>query len=100
MENFGPVKEKLQPVLLWIHLPRLPVKIWNEIILRHILSPIGKLYKVGHNLKEVSKVYALEFVREGILYECCGSQSHHFDFCVFNSKNLLLRLKIAAGFSS
>lgn len=109
-------------MLLWIRFPRLPNEMWNEIVLRHILSLIGKLYKVYHNSEEFSKgLFArvcvevditrslkrkINYVQEGILYEhlldyenitsiCfgCGSQSYRFNFCTFTSKNVAFKVE-------
>lgn len=115
-------KEKLQPVLLWICPPRLPLEMWNEILLRHILSPFGRLYKVAITQRRCQRVYLQEspvdvdiskplkrkilYVREGGPYEClldyenirnicfrCDSQSHHFDSFVLTLRVLPLRLR-------
>lgn len=61
------------------------MEMWNEIVLRHILSPISKLYKVDCNSEEVSKGFfarvcvdvdiskplkrKIKYVREGSLYD-------------------------------
>lgn len=100
---FDPLKES---ILLWVHLPRLPLEIWNENIVRIILKPIGKLFKIDPNSVDISKrLFAcdcfvvdiskplktkLKYIRGGSLYECfidyenitnifygCGSQTHN-----------------------
>lgn len=91
-------------------------------MLRHILTPIGWLYKVDHRSEEVCKgLFArvcveldiskpfklkIKYIRDGILYECfldyenitnichgCGSQAHKFDSYVFKSKHLVFKVK-------
>lgn len=52
-KNFDPVKQRIQFVPLWIRIPRLPIELWNELILKNILSPSGNL--VDHKSEEVSK---------------------------------------------
>lgn len=37
------------------NLPRLPLELWDGLILRKILKPIGKMYKVDAKSKEISK---------------------------------------------
>lgn len=54
-KKISPIKEKLQTVLLWIHLPYLPLEMWKDRALRHILSPICRLIKIDHDSEEVSK---------------------------------------------
>lgn len=36
-KNFDAVKEKLNSILLWIRLLRLPLEMWNDKVLWHIL---------------------------------------------------------------
>lgn len=52
-KKFDPVKEKIQFIPLWIRI--LPLEMWNELILRHILSPIGNLLRIDHKPEKVSK---------------------------------------------
>lgn len=47
-KSFDPVKEKIQFIPLWNRIPRLPIELWNETILKHILSPIGSLIRMDH----------------------------------------------------
>lgn len=92
---------------------------WNELILRHILSPINNLLRIDHKPEKVSKGLIarvcvefdiikpvkkrLKYFHEDVVYEnlldcenitniCfgCDSQSHKFDSCALNSKVLLL----------
>lgn len=116
------MKENLQSVLLWIKLPCRPIEMWNETILRHILQPIGCLYKVELNSKEISKglftrvclevdisnplKMKIKYIRDDVLYECfldydnitnicygCGSQNHKFDSCSFNTKSVAFHIE-------
>lgn len=100
--HFSPIKEKLNTVLLWIRLPRLPLEMWNEKVLIHIISSISNLVKIDHNSEEkglfacicvaidVSKPLKrmIKYVLDDVFYEClleyenitcicfgCGSQS-------------------------
>lgn len=126
--HFDPTKEKLNTVLLWIRLPRLPLEMWNGKVLKHIISPIGNLSKINNNSEEVAKglfaricvevdvskplkrtiKYVLvDVYRECLLdYEnitsiCFGfeSQSHKFDSYKCNSKNIALELESFKRFS-
>lgn len=54
-QHFDPAKENLYSVLLWVPLPRLPLELWNENILRTILKLVGKLSKLDPNSDEISK---------------------------------------------
>lgn len=47
----------------WVCLPRHPLKLWNEPIVRKILKSIEKVYKVDANSEEMSKGL---FTRVGI----------------------------------
>lgn len=121
-KNFDPVKERIQFVPLWIRIPGIPIELWNELILKHILSPIGNLIRMYHKSEEVSKGFfvrvcvqvdiskhlkrKLKYFFESVIYEClldyenitnicfgCGSQSHKFDSCTLNSKNIAIELR-------
>lgn len=53
---FCPIKKRLKlTVLLWIRLPRLPLEMWNEKVLRHTIGLIGNLTKIDQNSEEVKK---------------------------------------------
>lgn len=54
-KSFDPIKEKLHIVISWIRLSRLPLKMWNDRVLRHILTPAAKPIKIDHKSKELSK---------------------------------------------
>lgn len=105
-------------MLLWIRLPRLPLEMWNEKVLRHILTPISRLYKVDHNFDETSKALfarvcvevdinkplkmKTKYIQNGIIYECfldCEnitsicSGYHRPGSCVLNSKSLAFKVE-------
>lgn len=101
-------------------LPRLPLKILNEKVLKYIPSPIGQLIKIGDKPEEVSKGLfsrvsvevdvskplkrKLKYFHEGVFCECLldyanitnicfgrGSQPHKLDSYMFNSTSIALR---------
>lgn len=55
LNNFDPIKENILFVLLWVRLPCLPLEMWNEKILSHILKHIVRVFKLDPNSEEVSE---------------------------------------------
>lgn len=121
-KEFWSCKWKALIVLLWIHLPSLPLQMLNDRVSRHILSPIGKLIKIDHKSEEMSEgLFAcvwvevnvikplkrkLKYFDEGFFYEClphyenitnicfrCGSQFIILILVCLILKALLLKLR-------
>lgn len=53
--HFAPIKEKLNTVMLLVRLPHLSLEIWNNKVLRHIISPSGNLIKIDRNSEDVTE---------------------------------------------
>lgn len=44
--DFDPFKEAIESIIIWVHLPGLPVKLWGESILRKLLNKLVKLLRL------------------------------------------------------
>lgn len=53
-KNFDLVKENVS-LFPFVFESLVPVELWNELILKHIISPIGNVIRMDHKSKEVSK---------------------------------------------
>lgn len=59
-KDFDLVKEQIQFVPLWIHIPLLLIELWNVLVLKHIISPSVILLEWIIKRK-FQKVYLLGF---------------------------------------
>lgn len=119
--DFDPFKESIKIVVVWVHLPGLPVELWSEAILQKLLKQIGRVIKIDIDSEEVSKGRArvcvevditkplkmeLEYKRGNTIkhalidYEnltdiCygCGQQDHEFENCPSFPKSFSNRIE-------
>lgn len=64
--DFDPFKESIESIVIWVHLPGLPVELWGESILTKLLNKLVKLLKLTYikmkSLKEDLQEFVLRLI--------------------------------------